>query len=130
PSGHVLAWRKHKHGCVVISGKDGSTAAALGGKEPPNAPAHHLDLQYCDSLVADVDGTIFALMHDRVLRWTYDGRPMETWPPSKGIFGEKHQKFRPLFRDKGDGERDTIKAEMEYPPDVDEVKDRPFEMDT
>lgn len=131
PSGHLLLRAERRHSVVVLSCADGSTAATIGGKEPDGAQAHHLDLEYCDSHAVDVDGTILALVHDRLLRWTHDGRPIETWPPTKGVFGgEKHQKMKPLFRKGEGGERERVKADAEYPPDVKALKHRPTEIDS
>lgn len=99
--------------------------------ESPDATAHGFDLEYCTDLACAPDGTLLGLLHDRVLRWTHDGRPIPTWPPKKGIFGEKHEKLRPLFRPGSrPDDRDMVKAEAEYPDSIEEIKHRPTEMRT
>ena len=131
PAGFLLMRAENRHSVVVISCADGSTATTLGGKEPVGAQAHHLDFENCDSHVCDVDGTILALLHHRVLRWTHDGRPIETWPPGKGVFGgEKHQRLKPLFRSDDKGGRDRVKGDAEYPPNLEEIGNRPTELYT
>ncbi|MGH7329778.1 MAG: hypothetical protein ACREJX_15635, partial [Polyangiaceae bacterium] len=117
-----------RHSAMVLSCADGTTAATLGGVEPDDATAHHFDLKYVGSLTCDVDGTLLGLLHNRLLRWTHDGKPLETWPPKRGIFGEQHQKLRPLFYRDEKGERHALYADEKYPPGVDEIKDRPTEI--
>ncbi|MEO7111941.1 MAG: hypothetical protein ABI183_15970 [Polyangiaceae bacterium] len=130
PSGYLLVWCESRHGAIVISGNDGSTAATLGGVEPPNSQAHFFDLEFLEDLTIAPDGAIIGLLHHRLLRWTHDGQPLETWPLGKGLFGgEKHQKLRPLFSGDGD-KRHRVVAEAEHPSSIEELKDRPIELYT
>jgi hypothetical protein len=131
PSGHLIVWKERRHGAIVLSCNDGSTVANIGGTEPPGSTAHHLDLEFCTDLACAPDGTLLGLLHDRVLRWTSDGRPIETWPPKKGLFGEKRQKLRPLFKPGSrPDDRDMVKAEAEYPDSLENLGNRPIEMQT
>jgi DNA-directed RNA polymerase subunit RPC12/RpoP len=124
--GHVLVSRRQKHSVVKLSCADGATVAVLGGPEPPDARAHGLDLEYAEAVAADPDGSIVAALHNRLLRWSADGAPVETWPPARGFFGEKHQKLGPLFRTDPNGERGAIRPDATATPET--LKDRPVEL--
>ncbi len=97
PRGRLLLWQIGKHSLLVLSAADGSTIAKLGGKEHEHATEHGLDLDDCDQLVADVDGSIVALIDNRLVRYTEDGAAIPTWPPHATLFGKRTEKLRPLY---------------------------------
>ncbi|MGO8998161.1 MAG: hypothetical protein ACLQVI_32985 [Polyangiaceae bacterium] len=122
--GHLLKWGASLHGLLKLSCADGSTVATLGGPEPEGATAHHLDMQHCDELVPDIDGTLLGFIHHRILRWAPDGTPVETWAPTKGFFGGlRREKLGPLYRS---GEEICA----ENAPRIGALKDRPTAMHT
>ena len=126
-SGFMLMRAKDRHHAYVLSCADGSTAVNLGGREPPAAAAHGFDLKDCTSLTCDIDGTILGTIHDRLLRWTYDGQPLETWPVT-GVFG-RHHTLQPLYRAQANSEeRAPIEASEKYPPDPKEIGNHPYEL--
>lgn len=77
PSGHVLCWQKDKKSVLILQCSDGATAARLSGK--PNE-GRALEMDDCENLVADADGTVLmeASGH-RLLRYTPFGDPIATW---------------------------------------------------
>lgn len=127
-NGYMIVRAERRHSALVISCADGSTALTLGGPEPANATAHGFDLKDCATLTCDVDGTILGAIHKRLLRWTYDGQPVETWPVSGGLFS-RHHKPQPLYRMGEREERIAIEASAEYPPDPKEIGNQPYELD-
>ncbi len=93
----VIAWSMNKHSGVLLAMADGSTLGTIGGIEPDNAHVHHFDLDRCKALVGDLDGSMLALMGDRLLRYDVQGNGVATWPPHKGMFGAKAEKLESLF---------------------------------
>ena len=119
----LLVWRHGLHEASVLACSDGSSLPTLGGQEPAGATEHHFDLAGAGALAFDVDGSILALVHNRLLRYTPDGKALETWPPKKGLFGARHQKLQPLF----DAKREPI---MPRAVDVSALRDRPTDLDS
>jgi sugar lactone lactonase YvrE len=97
PGGRLLVWREHKHSALVLSAQNGATLGKLGGKQPDGATAHTFDLDHAKWLRFDADGSILALLGERLVRFSGDGGPLPTWPPKKGMFGAKAEKLRPIY---------------------------------
>jgi hypothetical protein len=97
PGGRLLVWQNGKHSATVLATADGAVLGKLGGKEPDGATEHHFDLDHCKQLCFDVDGTIIALIGERLVRYTADGHAAPTWPPRTGVFAKK-EKPAPLYR--------------------------------
>jgi hypothetical protein len=98
PRGRLLVWQEHKSSVGVFSAADGSPLGKLGGREPEGAKVHHLDLERGKYLTVDVDGTLLALIGERLVRFAEDGTGVATWPPRSGFFGTKTEKLGPLYR--------------------------------
>jgi hypothetical protein len=79
PGGATYLWEPGVHELVVLAPGDGSKVSELGGPEPEGAAVHQLDLTHCVSLTVDVDGSILALIHNRLLRFDQDGAGVPTW---------------------------------------------------
>lgn len=127
PNGYLILRGEGRHGALVLSCADGSTALTLGGPEPAGAQAHGFDLKDCASLTCDVDGTLIAAIHQRLLRWTCDGQPVETWPVT-GFFG-RHHKLQPLYRMNDREQRVAIAASEKYPPGPKDTGNHPYELE-
>ncbi|MGO8999869.1 MAG: hypothetical protein ACLQVI_41615, partial [Polyangiaceae bacterium] len=95
--GRLLLWQSGRASVTVISAADGSTVGKLGGREPDEASIHYLDVTDGKQLMVDVDGTILALLGERLVRFGEDGAGRPTWPPRAGLFGMKTEKPRPLY---------------------------------
>jgi LSD1 subclass zinc finger protein len=122
PRGRLLVWQKGKHSATVLSAADGSVIGKLGGKEHEGAKTHELDLDDGDWVEFDVDGTILALLEERLVRFSPDGEPRATWPPHGGLFGKKEEKLRPIY---GPGHQ-TIDCDGAY---VENVGSHPLTLD-
>ncbi len=96
-TGRLLLWQENKHSLSVLSAADGAVLGKMGGKEPDGATTHALDLDDGKWLRVDVDGTILALLGERLVRFAEDGTPIATWPPRSGLFGKKAEKLKPLY---------------------------------
>lgn len=79
PSGEILVWEPGTHALVALSPADGSVVSEIGGPEPEGGRAHQLDLADCASLTVDADGTILAIINNRLLRFALDGSGLPTW---------------------------------------------------
>lgn len=121
PRGRLFVWERGKHSATVLATADGSVLGKLGGKEPDGATEHHFDLDDCKQLCVDVDGTILALIGERLVRYTAEGKAAPTWPPRTGVFAKK-EKPAPLYR----AGHDLIDVEG---PNVDEVGHHPTAID-
>ncbi|HVV85432.1 MAG TPA: hypothetical protein VHE35_20375 [Kofleriaceae bacterium] len=97
PRGRLWVWQGGKHSLVRLDARDGSVIDRLGGREPDGAHVHHLDLDDCKDLRADVDGTILALMGEHLVRYAEDGSGIPTWPARKGLFGSRQDSPKPLY---------------------------------
>jgi DNA-directed RNA polymerase subunit RPC12/RpoP len=95
----LLVWRRYEHSAELLSATNGALLGKLGGQAPSDATVHHMDLEYCTQLVADVDGTWLALIGDHLVRFAADGAGIATWPPRSGLFGKKPEKLGPIHRD-------------------------------
>ena len=101
----VVCWSTSKHSAILLSAADGAMVGSIGGKEPDDAKVHHLDMDECKELVGDLDGTLLALMGERLLRYDAHGTGIATWPPHSGLFGAKAEKLESLFVMRADGKR-------------------------
>ena len=122
PRGRLLVWQSGKHSLVRLAVADGRPLDRLGGRQPEGAEAHHLDLDDGKWVGVDVDGTILALLGERLVRFGDDGSPLPTWPPRDGLFGKKAEKLRPIY---GPGHQ-RIDVEGVY---VENVGHHPTELD-
>jgi DNA-directed RNA polymerase subunit RPC12/RpoP len=95
----VYVWRRQNSKAVVVSAIDGSTIGNLGTSERDETNVHVFDLNHGNQLHVDIDGTLLALIHRRLLRYAPDGSALATWPPRPGMFGPKPEKLRPLYDD-------------------------------
>jgi hypothetical protein len=121
-SGRLYVWQSGKHSLGVFSAADGAPITKLGGKQPDDAQTHTLDLDDGKWLRVDVDGTVLALLGERLVRFAPDGAPLPTWPPRAGLFGKKQEKLRPIY---GPGHA-RIDVEGTY---VENVGHHPTELD-
>lgn len=78
---------------------DGKALGKLGGIEPANATAHHLDLYGAADIVGCADGTALALTAHRLVRYDERGQGILTWPPATGFFRRwfGQEKIRSLY---------------------------------
>ena len=115
--GRLFVWASEQPAAVVLACADGATLGRLGAPEPAGAKAHGFDLREGRQLHADIDGTLLALIDERLVRYAPDGGPLATWPPRSGVFGAKAEKLRPLY---ADGSIHSLGN-----PSVEEVKNHP-----
>jgi hypothetical protein len=118
PQGRLYLWCEERTTATVLSAADGATLGTLGEKERTGAVAHGFDLSDATQLHADVDGTLLALIGERLVRYHGDGSPLATWPPRTGMFGAKAEKLRPLYED---GSLISVGDAT-----IDEMKDQPL----
>jgi hypothetical protein len=96
----LLLWEPGKHRLQRLTAYSGRLYEPMGGAEPPGAEVHHLDLADAASLTADVNGTLLAIIHWRLLRFDgRDGAGLPTWAPRRGLAGKvAPEPMRPLYR--------------------------------
>lgn len=92
PSGEIVLWEPGFAGLTMLSPADGKPARELGGPEPEDSIVHQLDLTHCSSLAVDADGTILAIIHNRLVRFRPDGGGLPTWggrvpEPQRPLYG-------------------------------------------
>ncbi|MES2639434.1 MAG: hypothetical protein V4850_08110 [Myxococcota bacterium] len=64
---------------------DGAALGALGGPEPVGAKTHHLDLRGACEVVGNTDGSVLALVVNRIVRFDSNGTGVLTWPARTGL---------------------------------------------
>jgi hypothetical protein len=124
----VICWSTSKHSAIVLSAVDGSMVGTIGGKEADDAKLHGFDMEECKDLVGDLDGTLLALMGERLLRYDGHGTGIATWPPhSSGVFGGvKPEKLESLFMLGPDGKRRSRPVDGVY---VEKIENYPLTLD-
>lgn len=122
PRGRLWVWQPGKSSVFRLDARTGAVLDRVGGREPEGATVHHLDLDDGKDLRADVDGTMLALIGDRLVRYAEDGAGVPTWPPRKGFFGSKQDKPRPLYA----AGHQLIEVDGAY---VEQVDHHPTELD-
>lgn len=100
-----------------ISPSDGSVTKTIKGKDPTNEDKTVLNVRQCDSLAADKDGSIIALIDDHILRFDNNGQNLPVWEQDEhgGLFG----KLSSIF-----------KSDDSDDPSVKEIKDRPAKINS
>jgi hypothetical protein len=124
----VVCWSTSKHSAIILSMIDGSMVGTIGGQEVDDAKVHGFDLGHCKELVGDHDGTLLALMGERLLRYDGHGTGIATWPPhSTGMFGgAKAEKLESLHYLGQDGKRHTRDVDGVY---VEQIANYPLAID-
>ena len=127
--GKLFMWDKNKHSLLIVSSKNGSTIKKVDGREATTEEPVPFNLKGADSVAVDTDGTLLVLKDKYILRFTADGKRIATWGGTDIKAPEQRKGFfAKLF---GGGEPEKITNDDDrYPPDVDEMKNRPLRMDT
>ncbi len=79
PSGEIVLWEPGVSGVELLAPADGSMAREIGGPEPEDSIVHQLDLTHATSLTIAADGTVLAIINNRLLRFRPDGGGLPTW---------------------------------------------------
>jgi hypothetical protein len=86
-TGSLYLWNKKKHSLIEISSKDGSDVRKIEGKPVTKDNPYAFNMKGCGTLVSDSDGTILALIHNTVVRFSAEGKRVELWKGRKfGLF--------------------------------------------
>jgi hypothetical protein len=127
--GKLYMWDKNKHSLLILSTKNGSTIKKIDGRQATAQEPVPFNLKEADSLTVDKDGSLLVLKNKYILRFSADSKRIATWSGiEEKVVKEKKGFFSKLF-----GSVEPEKPEEEedrYPPDVDEMKNRPLKLDT
>lgn len=95
----LLVWSDDLPSVLIYDAKNGDFIEEVGGYEPHDADKHYLDLTDCDSLATDPDGSIVALINERIVRFNAKGEGISTWPDRKNLFGMTiKEDLEPLYK--------------------------------
>jgi hypothetical protein len=105
--GNLLLWNEEVHPGLVYDKSNGSFIKELGEIEPKNSEVPRLDFYDFIDFAVDPDGSMVALINQRIMRFSKDGEGIYVWPKSfldlqdlKPIY--KHNNKEPETRDVND----------------------------
>ncbi len=90
-SGGILyVYDKNKHSLLKLSCSKGTVIAKLKGRQEGNGDPNSFDMKGCDDLTVDSDGTLLAMIDNKIVRFTDEGKIIPTWGSSEheGLFGK------------------------------------------
>ena len=136
--GNLYLWDKNKHSLLKLSSADGSTLDKIKGKKKTADNPYPFNLQGCDELVSDTDGTILALINDKIVRFNPDGSRASLWREAPQDPQDKEEDessggflsgITNIFK-KDDTKIDTSESSSTGTQDVEELGDMPENIDS
>lgn len=120
--GILYVYDKDKHSLLKLSCANGSTIAKLKGRQESHQDPNSFDMKGCDDLTVDADGSILAMINNKIIRYASDGESMKTWgddTEQSGMFSKLFNVFR------GSGGVDD-----DEDPNLYKLKNRPAKIDS
>jgi hypothetical protein len=119
--GRALVWSRRRVKMVVLSGRDGGIRDRVGWKEPEGASFPYLETKGLTDLAVDADGTMIALLNNRVMRFNGNGLGVGTWASRMPLLSRilPDKPIEPLYRTV-DGRRKRVVGKAAHPTLVDD----------
>jgi LSD1 subclass zinc finger protein len=117
----LYVYDKNKHSLLKLSCSNGSTIAKLKGRQESAQDPNSFDMIGCDDLTVDSDGTLLAMINNKIVRYASDGESIKTWGDETEQLGFLGM-ISGIFRSSG--------ADDDDDPNLYKLKNRPVKIDS